>query len=233
MQFDRTHTSPNFEDRKDGKRPYILLLHYTGMQNAEAALHRLCDKAANVSSHYVIDESGKIYQLVDESKRAFHAGVSFWRGERDINSCSIGIEIVNPGHEFGYRAFPKMQMQSVIALSKDIIQRHAIKPRHVLGHSDVAPARKMDPGELFDWTLLAQNGIGLMPRGTTELQKPLSDAQKMLAEFGYEIAPNGQMNEATKAVIAAFQSHYLQHHRTGYADAATIGALADLLAQIA
>ncbi|MCB1650820.1 MAG: N-acetylmuramoyl-L-alanine amidase [Alphaproteobacteria bacterium] len=157
MQIDTSYTSPNFEGRAEGQAPSMILIHYTGMQTGREALERLCDPAAKVSAHYVIEEDGRIFALVSEDKRAWHAGVSCWEGQTDINSLSIGIELVNPGHEWGYRPFPPAQMQSLAALCKDIMARHEIKT--VLGHSDVAPDRKQDPGELFDWAWLAAQGI--------------------------------------------------------------------------
>lgn len=151
------YTSPNFNERIGYAAPNMIVLHYTGMKTAKDALERLCDPAAEVSAHYVIDEDGTLYQLVDEEKRAWHAGVSKWDGETDINSASIGIELVNPGHEFGYRAFPAAQMEALAKLCKDIMTRHDIQT--VLGHSDIAPERKQDPGELFDWQWLADAGV--------------------------------------------------------------------------
>lgn len=153
----KKYTSPNYNERKDGKKPSIIVIHYTGMKTAEAALERLCEPAAEVSAHYLIEENGCVHDLVPEEKRAWHAGVSNWEGETDINSVSIGIELENPGHEFGYRPFPKEQMQSLAKLCKSIMVRHDIKT--ILGHSDVAPERKQDPGELFDWQWLAKNGV--------------------------------------------------------------------------
>src|SRR5262249_30688388 len=150
--------------RREGVCIDMLVLHYTGMATREDALARLTDPAAEVSAHYVIDEDGAAYQLVDEASRAWHAGVSFWRGEGDVNGRSIGIELVNPGHEFGYRDFPKPQMESLTVLARDILARHSIPPINVVGHSDVAPTRKMDPGEKFDWRGLAQVGVGVWPR---------------------------------------------------------------------
>ena len=151
------YTSPNFNERIGYVAPTMIVIHYTGMKTAQDALERLCDPAAEVSAHYVIDEDGTLYQLVEEDKRAWHAGVSEWEGETDINSASIGIELVNPGHEFGYREFPPEQMEALSELCKDIMARHDIGT--VLGHSDVAPERKQDPGELFDWGWLAEQGI--------------------------------------------------------------------------
>jgi N-acetylmuramoyl-L-alanine amidase len=193
--------SPNFDDRKVGID--ILLLHYTGMQTAQAALDRLCDPMAAVSAHYAVDEDGTIYRLVTEEHRAWHAGASYWKGARDINARSIGIEIVNPGHEFGYRAFPLRQMEAVADLACEILSRHAIPPERVLGHSDVAPLRKEDPGELFDWHWLAGQGVGHWAE-----PKPCgwSDAEfeTRLAEYGYDLATP----EARRAAITAFARHF-------------------------
>jgi N-acetylmuramoyl-L-alanine amidase len=199
--------SPNFNNRN---APIdILLLHYTGMQSAQAAVDRLCDPKAQVSAHYVIDEDGTTYRLVEEEYRAWHAGVSYWAGTRDVNAHSIGIEIVNPGHEFGYRAFPFMQMQAVLTLAKEIVARHGIPPSRVLGHSDVAPLRKEDPGELFDWRYLAENGVGLWPN-----PKPCawSDAEFLLklGDYGYDLeGPLGtDAPKARRAAITAFARHF-------------------------
>ncbi|MCP4394683.1 MAG: N-acetylmuramoyl-L-alanine amidase [Alphaproteobacteria bacterium] len=182
--------SPNFNDRGAGAAIDMLVMHYTGMKTAEEALQRMCSKESQVSAHYMVDEDGAIYQLVDEDKRAWHAGVSFWRGETDINSHSIGIEIVNPGHEFGYREFPDVQMQSVIWLSQQILERHPIPARNVVAHSDIAPTRKQDPGELFNWQMLADNGVGLwvVDEGEVSAQGAASNDEKaMLANIGYDV----------------------------------------------
>ena len=154
--------SPNF-DARDGQAVDILLMHYTGMRSAQEAIDRLRDPSAKVSAHYVIDEDGTVHRLVAEEKRAWHAGVSYWAGSREINRRSIGFEIVNPGHEYGYRAFPKPQMEAVRDLAREVLARHPIPPQRVIGHSDVAPLRKEDPGELFDWRWLAGEGVGLWP----------------------------------------------------------------------
>lgn len=188
--------SPNCNSR-DGHDIDMLVLHYTGMRNGAAAIDRLCDETAHVSAHYVVEEDGSIYQLVAEEDRAWHAGVSFWRGHTNINQRSIGIEIVNPGHEYGYRAFPHVQMDAVAALCKDILSRHEILARNVVGHSDVAPTRKQDPGELFDWQWLAGQGIGLFPTLTSGATAP---AEK-LAEYGYDVSD-------MPATITAFQRHF-------------------------
>jgi N-acetylmuramoyl-L-alanine amidase len=155
--------SPNHGPRPEPARIDMLVLHYTGMETAAAALERLCDPSARVSAHYVIEENGVIWRLVPENRRAFHAGVSCWEGESDLNAVSLGIEIVNPGHEWGYRRFPEAQMASVEHLCRDLVARYSIPPHRVVGHSDIAPERKSDPGELFDWARLARAGIGIWP----------------------------------------------------------------------
>ncbi len=152
--------SPNHDERKGGRAPDMILLHYTGMQSTPAALERLCSAESKVSAHYFVFEDGRIVQSVPEGRRAWHAGVSSWAGENDINSLSIGIEIANPGHDFGYPDFPKRQIAAVIALCRGIIARRGIKPGRVLAHSDVAPSRKQDPGEKFPWKLLHDSGVG-------------------------------------------------------------------------
>ena len=210
--------SPNADDR-DGQAVDILLLHYTGMLTAQAALDRLRDPAAKVSAHYVVGEDGAIYRLVDEAKRAWHAGVSCWAGARDINRRSIGIEIVNPGHEFGYRPFPEAQMQAVRDLARGILARHRIAPHRVLGHSDVAPLRKEDPGELFDWAGLAAAGIGLWPE-----PKPAAwdDAAFLAAlhSYGYDLdgPPGTEPARARHAAIVAFERHFRPLRMTGRPD---------------
>lgn len=234
--------SPNFNDRPDGRAPDMVVLHYTGMQSGAAALDRLCDASAKVSAHYLIDEDGTTHALVAEDKRAWHAGVSYWAGERDINGCSIGIELVNPGHSYpgyagGYRPFPEPQMAALETLLRGIVSRHAIPPARILGHSDVAPARKTDPGELFDWERLARAGFGLMPNVTPDRSPdpgPLDVAalQADLARFGYDLEPTGDYDAATRLVVTAFQRHYRRTAVTGEADAKTRAALADLLRQL-
>ena len=188
--------SPNFDDRQAPVD--ILLLHYTGMQSAEAALTRLCDPAAKVSSHWLIEEDGRIHRLVPEERRAWHAGKAFWAGARDINSRAIGIELVNPGHEWGYRPFPTAQMEALAELAAGILARHAIPGARVLGHSDVAPARKQDPGELFDWAWLARHGIGLWAGADAPARA--GDPAALLVAIGHEAA--------TPADVAAFQRRY-------------------------
>lgn len=215
--------SPNFDDR--GDQPVdMLVLHYTGMESASAALDRLVDPAAQVSAHYLIDEDGSIYRLVDEAKRAWHAGASFWRGATDINRRSIGIELVNPGHEFGYRPFPEAQMAALADLAVDIVRRHAIPARNVVGHSDVAPRRKMDPGELFDWQRLAADGVGLWPDEADVCVMEPDAIESMLVTVGYEVVDRA-------ASVRAFQRHFRPTRVNGRIDFETarrLGALCDL-----
>ena len=217
--------SPNFDARPEGQAIDILLLHYTGMVSATAALARLRDEAAKVSAHYCIDEDGTLYRLVPEDKRAWHAGVASWAGAGDINARSIGIELVNPGHEFGYRAFPDAQLATLIDLAGGILARHPIPAHRVLGHSDVAPLRKEDPGELFDWARLAAAGIGLWP-GTAEPRDPpdAAETRRQFAAFGY-----GYLDGDPAAVITAFQRHFRPARLTGRVDDETAGRLVALL----
>ncbi len=214
--------SPNHDARPDGVRPDMLVLHYTGMQSAQAALDRLCDPAAKVSAHYTIDRDGLIYAHVPEQRRAWHAGQSYWAGAMDINARSIGIELVNPGHEFGYIPFADDQVDALIALAMQIVSRHGIVASRVLGHSDVAPARKEDPGELFPWKGLADSGLGLWPRGGVALREPHHTA---LARYGYD--PNAPLDK----VVMAFQRHFRPETVNGVWDIACGAALASLLAQ--
>lgn len=219
--------SPNFDARPPGTPLDILLLHYTGMESGAAAVQRLCDPAARVSSHYTVDEDGTIFSHVPEEHRAFHAGVSFWAGARDINARSIGIEVVNPGHEFGYRSFPGVQVEAVIRLSRDIVRRRSIPAARVLGHSDVAPARKIDPGELFPWGALALDGVGLWPQTRkTRLTVPFEDGLKA---FGYGLKPD--MEVPNETVISAFQRHFRPLKIDGVADEECSRILAALLAE--
>lgn len=218
--------SPNQDDRPPGQAVDILLLHYTGMESSEAALERLCDPQARVSAHYCIDEDGSVYALVPEDACAWHAGVALWKGASNINARSIGIELVNPGHEFGYRAFPPAQMAALKILALDILARHPIPAERVLGHSDVAPLRKEDPGELFEWRGLAAAGIGLWPQDGSPAVLENAVA-KALARIGY-----GYTDEDLPAVIRAFQRRYRPGAITGTADSGTRRRLAALLAVI-
>ncbi len=222
--------SPNFNERVGVVRPDILLLHYTGMQSCEAAVARLTDAAARVSSHYTIDEDGTVYVHVPEHLRAWHAGVSSWRGHNDINSRSIGIEIVNPGHEFGYRAFPEAQIEAVIALSQKIIARHEIPARNVIAHSDIAPGRKTDPGELFPWRRLAAVGVGVwvdgVPLEVETLSRGMSGPgvfalQSQLSRYGYGLEKSGEFDGKTECVVTEFQRHFRPGQLDGVADSQT------------
>jgi N-acetylmuramoyl-L-alanine amidase len=213
------YRSPNFGPRPAVTPIDMLVIHYTGMPTAAAALARLVDPASRVSAHYVIDEDGTLHALVDEAMRAWHAGESFWRGRTDVNSRSIGIELVNPGHEFGYRPFPEAQMASLIALVRDIVARHPIPPINVVGHSDVAPRRKTDPGELFDWPRLAAAGTGLWPEPAGRDAGPAKgNATVWLAAIGYETVDPGQS-------VAAFQRRFRPARVDGRADGETLGLL--------
>ena len=210
--------SPNFDARPAGTPIDILVVHYTGMRSADEALDRLVDPAAKVSAHYLIDEDGHIVRLVADTHRAWHAGVASWRGATDVNARSIGIELVNPGHEFGYRQFPATQMTSLIGLAKDLVTRHAIPARNVVAHSDVAPRRKIDPGELFDWAGLAAVGVGLWPQATSPVVLTTEAAQKLLAEIGYETVD-------LTATITAFQRRFRPARLDGALDAETGGRI--------
>lgn len=203
--------SPNFDERQ---LPItILVMHYTGMKDAASAINWLANPEAKVSAHYVVTEDGQIVQMVDEEKRAWHAGRGFWRGITDVNSASIGIEIVNPGHEFGYAPFPEEQMDAVTRLAHAIVKRHDITSSNVIGHSDLAPARKQDPGELFDWERLARHGIALKTPALKLGDPPWTDGGFMLAleRFGYDIS------DQTAAVIA-FQRRFRQKNIDGVID---------------
>ena len=234
--------SPNIEPRKNGVEPCILLLHYTGMRSAEAALNWLCDPRSKVSCHYLVDEAGQTIQMVDENMRAWHAGVAMWKGERDINSRSIGIEIHNVGDAMGYPDFPPAQMDAVIALCRDVVARHPIRPECVLAHSDVAPRRKTDPGEKFDWRRLHAHGIGHwtepapidegMCLRSGESNSGVSDLQSQLSGYGYGIDVTGRFDAATEATVKAFQRHFRQGRVDGIADASTIETLRLLIAAL-
>lgn len=238
---DAVHASPNIEPRKDCDRPDMLILHYTGMHSAEKAIEWLAHPESKVSCHYVIGRDGRITQMVAESMRAWHAGVSHWAGETDINSRSIGIEIDNPGHELGYLDFPKPQMRAVERLAADIVQRQGIPADRVLAHSDVAPIRKIDPGEKFDWARLARGGVGLWVEPAP--LKPgdggigpgcggevVALVQGMLHRYGYGIDVTGDFDHLTEAAIRAFQRHFRPSRVDGRIDQSTIITLERLLA---
>jgi N-acetylmuramoyl-L-alanine amidase len=232
----RERPSPNHDSRAEaiGGPPRIdmLVLHYTGMRSAAAALDQLCDPAARVSSHYVVDEDGTIWRLVPEERRAWHAGVSYWQGETALNTVSIGVEIVNPGHEWGYRSFPEPQMQAVEALGLDIIARRRIPAHRIVGHSDIAPTRKSDPGELFDWPRLARAGIGLWAERAEELHRrrgrgvgivERARALADLARIGYQVEPAN-----VEPALAAFQRRFRPERWDGRLDSETSARLVEV-----
>jgi N-acetylmuramoyl-L-alanine amidase len=237
--FELAHAKPSPNHDARTTQVDILLLHYTGMQSGEAACERLCDADAKVSSHYLVYEDGRIDQLVPEARSAWHAGVASWKGETDVNARSIGIEIVNPGHEYGYRDFPGAQIDAVIALCRDIVARHAIPPARVLAHSDVAPARKQDPGERFPWGRLAAAGIGLWIEptpigggdtlGPAQRGEDITMLQSMLAKLGYAAELTGFYDDHTRAIVTAFQRHFRPARVDGIADRSTIETLRRLL----
>ncbi len=228
--------SPNFDARK--LPVSILVLHYTGMGTGQVAIDRLRDPEAKVSAHYVVEEDGGIIQMVNEEDRAWHAGVSSWNGITDVNSASIGIEIVNRGHDFDLPDFPEEQIGAVLWLSQEIMKRHDIKAHNVVGHSDVAPGRKIDPGEKFPWHLLAAEGIGLWPNEPSEDQRILfesgdrdrgiSAAQMGLANMGYGAEVTGVMDEKTIALIEAFQRRYRPSKIDGKIDVQTLDIIGKL-----
>jgi N-acetylmuramoyl-L-alanine amidase len=228
----RERLSPNFDARPPERTVDILVLHYTEMAPVAAALDRLCDPAAKVSAHYLIEADGTVWKLVDEAQRAWHAGVSYWAGARDINARSIGIELDNPGHGLGLAPFPEAQMRALETLTKGILSRHPIPRHRVLGHSDVAPARKRDPGELFDWRRLAASGIGLWPATPEPRALPASEVQVLLARYGYEVAASGIMDEPTRLALTAFQRHFRPTRVDGAPDPETAGLLVAVAATV-
>lgn len=233
--------SPNFDART---RPIdLVVLHYTGMQNAEVALARLTDPkpvAGNypgpwqsedvepdaplprVSAHYVVDEAGQIYSLVPEEHRAWHAGVSSWEGDGEVNARAIGIEIVNGGHDFGLPDFPDAQIEGVIGLLRDILRRWPeLNAKRVVAHSDIAPARKADPGEKFPWKRLAEAGVSIWPEHVAmqlSSDDPVSEVQQELAFIGYPLKQTGYMDEATKEALVAFQRRFRPSDISGVMD---------------
>jgi N-acetylmuramoyl-L-alanine amidase len=228
----RERWSPNADDRPPGCAIDTLILHYTGMPSAAAALARLCDSAAAVSAHYLIDENGGVTRLVPEERRAWHAGASSWSGRTRLNDCSIGIELVNPGHEWGYRPFTEAQYAACTALCRTILERWPIPPHRVLAHSDVAPERKQDPGELFDWARLATAGVGLWPQDGAGASRSTGQLQADLARFGYGVTPSGRLDEGTCMAILAFQRHFRPSRVDGIPDRETLARLDGLLARL-
>jgi len=227
--------SPNWDERPVGMQVDTLVFHYTGMMQTSDALERLRDPHAAVSAHYLVDEHGVVYRLVAEEKQAWHAGISCWNGKSALNENSIGIEIANPGHEHGYREFPAIQMEALLVLSQEILSRHVIAPKDVIGHSDIAPNRKTDPGELFNWKYLAEHRVGIWP-DVARIKRPfevmafpgdetaeVARFQKALNQYGYHIRVDGFYGQKTEAVIRAFKRHFIQ---------ARVDAFWDRLAQV-
>lgn len=228
--------SPNWDARR--APPDMVVLHYTGMLTGAAALERLRDPAAKVSAHWLVEEDGRLFRLVAEERRAWHAGVSFWKGERDINAASIGVEIVNPGHEHGYRAFPPAQVDAVARLLDAIRGRWSVPDARILAHSDVAPARKEDPGELFPWAELAARGHGLWVEPEPSPGPPLAEGEEGVGVFalqaglhrlGYDSAPSGRFDAAARLNVTAFQRHWRPARVDGVADGETRARLVALL----
>jgi N-acetylmuramoyl-L-alanine amidase len=235
----RPYPSPNYNERS---RPIsAIILHYTGMPTAAGALARLCSPKAEVSAHYFVDEDGAILQLAPEDRRAWHAGASFWAGETDMNSASVGIEIVHPGHADPH-PFPARQIDAVAALARDICARRAIRPERVLAHSDIAVGRKIDPGEFFPWDELARQGVGhfVAPSAVTPgaalaegaAGEEVASLQRSLATYGYPLQPTGCYDRDTASVVEAFQRHFRPRLVDGRADVSTRRTLSDLLATL-
>ena len=214
--------SPNRDGRPPGALPTLVILHYTGMRTCAEAVARLCDRAARVSAHYVIDEDGLILRLVPDAMQAWHAGRSFWAGQAGLNATSIGIELVNPGHEWGYRPFPTAQIRVLEDLLRELLARWPIAPEAVLGHSDVAPARKQDPGELFPWRRLAAHGLALWPAASVPERPDAHRAAVRLRRIGYGLDEAGA---SLPTVLRAFQRRFRAEQVDGTLDATTMGRL--------
>lgn len=231
--------SPNFGPRRDGARPELLILHYTGMASGRAAEDWLCNPVSEVSCHYIVHEDGRIVQMIREADRAWHAGAGSWKGKGDVNSRSVGIEIVNGGHAFGLPDFPMGQIEAVIALARGICARNGIGPASVLAHSDIAPGRKSDPGEKFPWEMLSAAGVGITVEtvpardiaelGPGEEGEEVARFQKKLAAYGYGIDSTGIFDPETERVTRAFQLHFRRAKVDGVADAATRDILSRLV----
>lgn len=216
------HLSPNWNERPPGAAVELVVLHYTGMRSGAAALARLCDPAAEVSAHYLIDEDGTVRLLVPEAKRAWHAGRSAWSGRSGLNDLSVGIELVNPGHEWGYRPFPAVQIEALIDLCRDIMARHRLPPQAVVAHADIAPNRKEDPGELLDWALLAAAGIGLWPGEAPPLAVDPLLARDRLGRIGYGL---DQAGVTFIQAVTAFQRRFRPSRVDGALDPETMGRI--------
>jgi N-acetylmuramoyl-L-alanine amidase len=246
----KLYPSPNHGERRGCAGPDSIILHYTGMRDAASALLWLANPLSQVSAHYLLFEDGRIFQMVPENRRAWHAGRSAWQGETDMNSRSIGIEIVNPGHDLTVEgpfpplgpAYPDMQIAALIVLLRDIVTRWNIPARRILAHSDIAPGRKIDPGEWFPWEKLAKAGLGLWPKAPIPVElaspiryqlkdegMPIAALQSMLVAFGYGIEISGVYDQKTFDVIAAFQRHWRQSRVDGVADGETLALLRKML----
>ncbi|WP_113155654.1 N-acetylmuramoyl-L-alanine amidase [Nitratireductor sp. OM-1] len=231
--------SPNFGERRGGLLPDMLILHYTGMETGQGAQDWLCAPESEVSSHYLVHEDGRIVQMVREADRAWHAGRSSWQGCEDINSCSIGIEIANAGHPQGLPDFPDIQIEAVLKLGKDICRRHKIGPKRVLGHSDIAPGRKVDPGENFPWERLAKGGLGTFVAvppisgghslGPGDAGPAVQALQRLLSGYGYGIAQTGIFDRDTEVAVREFQRHFRPLEINGIADVWTCAILRKLM----
>ena len=228
--------SPNFDART--APPDMVVLHCTGMPTGEEALTRLRDPAAKVSAHFLIEEDGRTFALVPEERRAWHAGVSFWKGERNLNGVSIGVELVNPGHDWGYRPFPEAQITALLELLAGVRDRWDVTDARIIGHSDIAPDRKLDPGELFPWKRLAEAGFGLWAEPPPAPGAPLKLGEESTAVFalqagltrlGYDCAPSGRYDEPTALTVTAFQRHWRPDRIDGAADGETRARLIALL----
>ena len=238
----QVRSSPNFGPRRGGVAPDALILHYTGMETGEAAEDRLCDPRSEVSAHYLVYEDGRAVQLVPEVERAWHAGKGSWCGVEDVNSFSIGIEIVNQGHDLGYPDFADRQIEAVIDLCRDIVRRHKILPQRVLAHSDVSPERKIDPGEKFPWEVLARAGVGhhVAPSriragkifGRGKRGREVEAFQYLLSKYGYGLEVTGYFDSKTEKITEAFQRHFRPERVDGVADFSTIDTLHRLLAAL-
>ena len=231
--------SPNFGERRNGCTPDALILHYTGMETGQSAQDWLCASESEVSSHYLVHEDGRIVQMVREADRAWHAGRGAWQGRDDVNSWSIGIEIANAGHPMGLPEFPEAQIEAVLRLGRDICRRHGIPPKRVLAHSDIAPGRKVDPGERFPWKRLAEAGLGHFVATASvssgrvlgpEDDGPAVEAlQRLLKRYGYNIDVSGVYDKKTQTVVREFQRHFRPLEVSGLADATTCIILRELL----
>ncbi|MBY0611490.1 MAG: N-acetylmuramoyl-L-alanine amidase [Beijerinckiaceae bacterium] len=238
----KVFASPNHGERKGGRQPDSVILHYTGMGSAEGALKWLCNPVSEVSCHYFVFEDGRVLQLVPEARRAWHAGKGSWQGETDMNSASIGIEIVNPGHDGGYPDFPKVQIEAVVDLVADIAARWRMRPERILAHSDIAPRRKADPGEKFPWARLATLGIGHWVEPAPieggrffslgDAGQPIEALQALFGVYGYGLEVSGSYDEETQAVVRAFQRHFRPERVDGVADASTIKTLHALVRSV-